>query len=338
MKPPVIRKPAVPPPARNAVSATRPSVPPVYRPAAAAQMYKAKNTKEEKAISALRRRYVAVWNDDWYGQKFDDYKDAAATMRDIEDFVEKAEASKRKPAAASKTSSAPTLSPTAHLSTAPLLSAPLSSTPLSSTASPAPSPTPLSAPSPPSPLTPAAAASSSTASAAASSSATPSATRKNKGKKEKVYLDLSGPPPPLAKTISSSSSPSSFAAKAAASASLPPPPSPAAAPQPTYVDGLIDRVRRWDRQSDTGSAVSLTEQQAWDLIQALEGISTGGGNSAFFVGFSEGQRKYNHHVCIKAIAGYSRAVSQATTHQPTFHFEVRNHDTLPARFDGYRMQ
>src|SRR5829696_8146458 len=108
MRPPAIRKPAVPPPARNALSAPRPpapaaapravqarpaapprpAVPPVYRPAAAVQMYTAKNSKEEKAISALRRRYVAAYDDDWYGQKFDEYKDAAATMKAIEDFVE----------------------------------------------------------------------------------------------------------------------------------------------------------------------------------------------------------------------------------------------------------
>jgi hypothetical protein len=101
------------------------------------------------------------------------------------------------------------------------------------------------------------------------------------------------------------------------------------AKQPSKVERLIERVEKWNRISDGGKKVALEPAQAIELLNGLEGILTQSEkNSAFYVGFSEGETKYDGNVCIKAIAGYSKGVTQATAHQPTYHFQVTNLYTL----------
>jgi hypothetical protein len=105
-------------------------------------------------------------------------------------------------------------------------------------------------------------------------------------------------------------------AVATASASLPAPtPSPASKPL-SFVENLLAKVEKWDRKTDKGKTVSLSEFQATELLYGLKAIAISGGQQAFYVGFSDNEQKYNCKVCIKAIAGHSQTVSQATTHKP----------------------
>jgi hypothetical protein len=148
---------------------------------------------------------------------------------------------------------------------------------------------------------------------------------KNKQKalnKQARTIDLSVPAQPVPLQ-------SQWSAVATASASLPAPtPSPASKPL-SFVEGLIAKVEAWDRKSDKGQTVSLSETQATELLYGLEAIATSGGQQAFYVGFSDDEPKYNYKVCIKAIAGFSQTVSQATTHKPTYHFTLDSKVTLP---------
>lgn len=120
-----------------------------------------------------------------------------------------------------------------------------------------------------------------------------------------------------------------WSAVATASASLPAPTPSTTNKPPSYVDGLIAKVEKWNRKTDQSETVTLSETQATELLSGLEAIFTSGGQQAFYVGFSDNEQKYNHKVCIKAIAGFSQTVSQATTHKPTYHFILNSDVTLP---------
>jgi hypothetical protein len=121
-------------------------------------------------------------------------------------------------------------------------------------------------------------------------------------------------------------------AVATASASLPAPTPSPASKQLSFVENLLAKVEKWDRKTDKGKTVSLSESQATELLYGLKAIATSGGQQAFYVGFSDNEQKYNCKVCIKAIAGYSQTVSQATTHKPTYHFTLDSDVTLPEKF------
>jgi hypothetical protein len=148
-------------------------------------------------------------------------------------------------------------------------------------------------------------------------------TKQQKKKKEKIYLTLSDPEPPKANW---GAMPSSIASQQPLPLSTGPSPLiPPLVHQGENVDTLIQQAASWDGHSDKGKKVQLTPQKAVQLMDGLGAITTqSGSNQRFYVGFSEGETKYNGHVCIKAIAGYSQQVSQATTHHPTYHFEVKN--------------
>jgi hypothetical protein len=147
---------------------------------------------------------------------------------------------------------------------------------------------------------------------------------KKKGKK--TFLDLSGPPPPVNWGAAPSSVTSPQQQPPNSGPVMPVPP---LVSQVSVVDTLIRKVQNWNGASDKGKQVLLTPPQAVQLMNGLEKIATySGKNHKFYVRFSEGEKKYNGHVCIKAIAGYSGQVAQATAHCPTYHFEVTNLNSL----------
>lgn len=152
--------------------------------------------------------------------------------------------------------------------------------------------------------------------------------KKQKAKeKEKSYLDLSGPPPPL---VNSSVS---YVSKVG-SGPVPPPissPSTSLSSGPSKVQQCLGFLQKWDRKSDQGKLVTLTESEMENLVHGLDQIlSKSGKSSKYFVGLSVGESKYNSHVCIKAIAGYGKEVGFKTGHKPTYHFEVTNQVEIPA--------